>query len=739
MDLSSFWTSLGTSFVFFVIFMLLFTWLSSRPGNAVVYYPNLILKGLYPADGRSSTRNPFAWIQEALSSSEQDVINMSGVDTAVYFVFLSTVLGILAFSGAILLPVLLPVAATDRAIVDSLVNSTSNSTLNATISGAKSMLNSTINATFSELDKLSMGNVKEKSPRLWAFFIATYWVSFVTYYLLWKAYKHVAELRANALMSSKVRPEQFAVLVRDMPNPPTGQSRKQQVDSYFKAIYPEKFYKSLVVTDNRKVNRIWKELEACKRKLAHAEAIYANSKKKKNAEGKGIRPKNKTGFLGFTGKNVDSIDYYNEKINELTSKLKAEQKLTVQQKQQSSALVFFNSRVTAACASQSLHAQMVDNWSVIDAPEPQQLIWNNLKIKFFQRQTRQYVVYLIVFLTISFYLIPISFVSALTTLANLKKLLPFLEPILKFKTIETVLESYLPQFVLYIFMRFLPKFLLFLSKIEGIPSESHAVRAASGKYFYFIVVNVFIGIAIGGTIISTIKRIEKNPNSVVTILAESLPDLATFFLTYVALNIFLGFGLELSRIVPLTIFHLKKKYYCKTEAEIKASWMPGGLSYGKRVPSDMLVITIVLCYSVMAPIIIPFGVLYFGLGWLVLRNQALKVYSPSFESYGRMWPHIHSRVLAALLLFQVTMLGYFGAKKFYYAPLAVPLVIVSLIFAFVCRKKFYPAFRYTALEVVCLELKDTPDMEQIFKSYIPPCLCAENFEDDKRELALSEV
>ena len=35
-------------------------------------------------------RNPFAWIREAFSSSEQDVINMSGVDAAVYFVFLST-------------------------------------------------------------------------------------------------------------------------------------------------------------------------------------------------------------------------------------------------------------------------------------------------------------------------------------------------------------------------------------------------------------------------------------------------------------------------------------------------------------------------------------------------------------------------------------------------------------------------------------------------------------------------
>jgi len=94
---------------------------------------------------------------------------------------------------------------------------------------------------------------QEKSSRLWAFVIAAYWVSFVTYYLLWKAYNHVSGLRASALMSPDVRAEQFSVLVRDIPSPPEGQTRKEQVDSYFKAIYPDTFYRSMVVTDNKEV------------------------------------------------------------------------------------------------------------------------------------------------------------------------------------------------------------------------------------------------------------------------------------------------------------------------------------------------------------------------------------------------------------------------------------------------------------------------------------------------------
>lgn len=282
------------------------------------------------------------------------------------------------------------------------------------------------------------------------------------------------------------------------------------------------------------VNKIWEDLEGYKKKLAHAEAVYAESKK--TGKPAGTKPTNKTGFLGLLGKKVDSIEYYNQKINESVSKLEAEQKVTLGEKQQASALVFFTSRVAAASAAQSLHARLVDTWTVMDAPEARQLIWANLPKNFYARQIRQILVYVIVALTIFFYMVPIGFVSAVTTLANLKKILPFIKPIVNIVAIKTVLEAYLPQIALIIFLALLPKFLLFLSKEEGIPSESHAQRAASGKYFYFSVFNVFIGFTVGGTLFDSFKDIEKDPNSIVDILATSLPANATFFLTFVALK-----------------------------------------------------------------------------------------------------------------------------------------------------------------------------------------------------------
>ncbi|XP_051125332.1 CSC1-like protein ERD4 [Andrographis paniculata] len=717
MDFSSFLTSLATSFLIFVVLMFLFTWLSRKPGNHVIYYPNRILRGLDPYEGMRATRNPLAWIREALASTEADVVRTSGVDTAVYFVFLNTVLGIFVLSGLLLLPVLLPVSSTARFRID--------------------YDESTSQGTFNNLDKLSMAHIQPKSRRLWAFVAATYLVSAITYSLLWKAYKHVSNLRAAALMSPDAKPDQFALLVRDIPPVQKGQTRKQQVDSYFRTIYPDTFYRSMVVTTNNKVDKIYQELDGYKKKLERAEVIYSESKT--TAKPEGSRPTTKTGFLSLIGKNVDAIDYYDAKIKKLIPKLESEQKATLKDRQRSAAIIFFNNRVTAAAASQSLHDTMVDNWTAMDAPQARDLIWSNLPKNFYERLIRQYIIYFIVLLTIFFYMVPIGFISALTTLDNLKKLLPFLKPVVEQPLIKTVLEAYLPQIALIVFLALLPSFLLFLSKAEGIPTRSHAERAAAGKYFYFSVLNVFIGVTLGSTLFDTFKEIEEHPKSIITILGNSLPGSATFFLTFVALKFFVGYGLELSRLVTLVLFHLKKKYLCKTEAEVKEAWAPEDLGYSTRIPNDMLVVTIVLCYSVIAPVIIPFGVVYFGLGWVLLRNQVLKVYVPSYECYGRMWPHIFIRIMASLILYQITMLGYFITKEFIYTPILIPLPVMSFIYMYVCKKKFYRFFTCTALEVAAHEVSAAPNMEAVFRSFVPPCLSTEKPDGHQFEDAFSLI
>jgi len=281
-------------------------------------------------------------------------------------------------------------------------------------------------------------------------------------------------------------------------------------------------------------DKIYQEIEGHKLKIARAETVYANSKTESNPEG--TKPTHRIGFLGLIGKKVDSIEYCSEQIKELLPKLEAEQKTTLHEKQQRAAIVIFNSRSAAASASQTLHAQVYDKWTVMEAPEPCQILWANLPRNLYERQIRQSVVYVIVFLIVFFYMVPIAAIAAVTTLENLEKKLPFLKVVVEQPAIKTVLEAYLPQIALIVFLALLPTLLMFLSKQEGIPSQSHAVRAASGKYFYFIVFNVFLGYTLGSTLFKSLTTILDHPPEIVDMLAKSLPGSATFFLTFVALK-----------------------------------------------------------------------------------------------------------------------------------------------------------------------------------------------------------
>ena len=94
---------------------------------------------------------------------------------------------------------------------------------------------------------------------------------------------------------------------------------------------------------------------------------------------------------------------------------------------------------------------------------------------------------------------------------------------------------------------------------------------------------------------------------------------------------FVGYGLELSRVVPLVVYHLKKKFLCKTEKELEDAWAPGPLTYETLVPADILILMISMAYSVIAPIILLFAILYYAIGYVVLRNQVSLLHNITYQ------------------------------------------------------------------------------------------------------------
>jgi hypothetical protein len=88
---------------------------------------------------------------------------------------------------------------------------------------------------------------------LWAFAVGAYWLTIATFYVLWNSYRHVILLRTHDQSSPTAKPEQYAVLVRDVPSPLTG-SIAQEVEDYFRNLHPGDYGGSIIVTNMSKVN-----------------------------------------------------------------------------------------------------------------------------------------------------------------------------------------------------------------------------------------------------------------------------------------------------------------------------------------------------------------------------------------------------------------------------------------------------------------------------------------------------
>ena len=97
-------------------------------------------------------------------------------------------------------------------------------------------------------------NKQDRSLRLWAYVIGAYWLTIATLHRLWKTYKHVVDLRIKDKSDTEtVKPEEYAVLVRDIPAPSNG-TITEEVDKYFRSLHPGTYHASIVVTYGSKVH-----------------------------------------------------------------------------------------------------------------------------------------------------------------------------------------------------------------------------------------------------------------------------------------------------------------------------------------------------------------------------------------------------------------------------------------------------------------------------------------------------
>ncbi|MBA0840107.1 hypothetical protein Goarm_002709 [Gossypium armourianum] len=635
--------NLLSAFVFFIAFAVL----RLQPFNDRVYFPKWYLKGLRTSPASSgafvkkfvnldfrSYLKFLNWMPEALKMPELELIDHAGLDSAVYLRIYLIGLKIFAPITIVAWAVLVPVNYTNKTLELQLKNVTS-----------------------SDIDKLSISNIALESDRFWTHIVMAYAFTFWTCFVLLKEYETVASMRLHFIASEKRRPDQFTVLVRNVP-PDPDESVSETVEHFFLVNHPDTYLTNQVVCNANKLAKLVKQRKKKQNWLDYYQLKYSRN----NAQ----RPIMKTGFLRLCGQKVDAIEHHEAEIGKLSKEI-AEERERVKKDPKAimpAAFVSFKSRWGAAVCAQTQQSRDPTSWLTEWAPEPCDVYWPNLPI-------------------------------------------PYVSLAIRRKFIKSVIQGILPGLALKLFLIFLPAILMIMAKFEGFISKSSLERRAATRYYLFNLVNVFLGSIVAGSALEQLNTfIKQSANEIPRTIGVAVPLRATFFITYIMVDGWAGIAGEILMLKPLIIYHLKNFFLVKTEKDREEAMDPGSLGFNTGEPQIQLYFLLGLVYAAVTPALLPFIVIFFGLAYVVFRHQIINVYNQEYESAAAFWPDVHGRIIIALLISQVALIGLLTSKKAAQStPFLIALVVLTIWFYTFCKARYEPAFvRYPLQEAM---MKDT--------------------------------
>ncbi|KAL1334559.1 calcium permeable stress-gated cation channel 1 [Arachis ipaensis] len=710
-----------SAFIFFVAFAIL----RLQPFNDRVYFPKWYLKGLRtdPVHGGTLMRKFvnldwksyvrfLNWMPAAIRMPELELIDHAGLDSVVYLriylIGLKIFVPIAFLAWAVLVP----------------VNWTSDGLANSKLK----------NLTSSDIDRISISNVQSGSQRFWAHIVIAYAFTFLTCFVLLKEYEKVAAMRLHFLASEKRRADQFTVLVRNIP-PDPDESVGELVEHFFLVNHPDTYLTHQVVYNANTLAKLVKK----KKKLQNWLVYYQNKLERTSQ-----RPEIKTGFLGLCGAKVDAIDHHNAEIDRLSKEIALERdKVTNDPKStMPAAFVSFKSRWGAAVCAQTQQTRNPTSWLTEWAPEPRDVYWSNLAIPYVSLTIRRLIMAVAFFFLTFFFMIPIAFVQTLASLDGIRKSAPWLEPIISVPFIKSFIQGFLPGIALKLFLIFLPTILMIMAKFEGFGSISSLERRAAARYYIFNFVNIFLGNLLTGTAFQQLDTfLHQSANEYPITIGTAIPLKASFFISYIMVDGWAGIAAEVLMLKPLIIYHLKNFFLVKTEKDREEAMDAGSIGFNTGEPRIQLYFLLGLVYAPVTPTVLPFIIVFFGLAYVVFRHQIINVYNQEYESGAAFWPDVHVRIVIALIISQIVLMGLLTTKKAAQStPFLIALPILTIWFHRYCKGRFESAFvKYPLQEAMMkdtLERATEPNLNlkaYLQNAYVHPVFKASLDEDDDED------
>jgi len=453
------------------------------------------------------------------------------------------------------------------------------------------------------------------------------------------------------------------------------------------ALHPGGFVASVAAIDPRPSDALAKERDTLLSKLENARWAMEHSGDI-SADG-GItparRPTHRTGLLGLTGPRVDSLETYGAALLAVDSRLAAAREAALRGEAtpdappRGAAFVTFATPRAAAIAAQVALSRDPLTWRLMPAPPPDDVLWHNVgRMPPLLRQAATYATTAALYVMVVFYMIPIAAVSALSTLSQLEKLMPFIEPLVKPPVLRALLEGILPGLALMIFLAFLPALVRALAKARGVRTLSGLDAAELRGMFLFAVINVFLGNLLAGSVFSGLKSMVDHPAGIFSLLGTTVPQTSRFFISFIALKALGGAASDVGCVVASAVYMLKTRVLGarRTARREAAAWAPHSASLGSEASDVLLVLLLTIVFSTVAPLLLCFSALYFVCRLGAVKAAVLYRHEASYDGAAALWAPARGRVIAALLIYQATLAGVFALKR---SPIPAAICVGALM------------------------------------------------------------
>ena len=372
------------------------------------------------------------------------------------------------------------------------------------------------------------------------------------------------------------------------------------------------------------------------------------------------------------------------------------------------AFVVMRTFTAATIAIQSMHSSKPGAMQVSNAPEPRDILWENIYVSKGAVRTRSTLGEFVVLLIITFYVVPVALVSLLVSESALVSTSPRLAQLDKASALFSSAIAMVQPLCIVALQQMLPPLFMTIGRLEGLVSFSEVQMRAFSRYFLFQVLNVFLVTTIAGSIFDTIAIIVENPEAAFEMLGNSLPRMSSFFITFVTIKTFFGLGLELVRTMALVQATLRYIFIpnptLRTARSVIAGMRaiddPGWFPFHKILAQDMLVVVISVVFAVVAPLVLFPCALFCLFSRIMWTHHHLYVYESVFESGGQFWPKIFRRFVFGLIIAQMTITGQFILKEARHEAYAtIALMFMTYLFLRRTRARYDPTSSTLPLEV----------------------------------------